>query len=333
MARDESVSGKSSVGKGCPDPTLAPEAIASMEKVFPGATWAPLGRDAVLLGDILDAFYQSIGQQGRVSRLNASGNSIRGANAPTLVQFMESAGLDFNNIKDKPPFIIFDNTGYGPSSQSTTLITAGYNAYKAQHGDPSVLVTKFNVMNLVNNVTAQTDVNAFHQQQAQSVAQIGRPGAILGITNGAQFGYSTEWHNTFGNIQLQPNGKMEGAIGAQNPVQTREQVLWELYEAIRDVSKPSFLAAVQAAAHGLGFEFPMKRIYETVLIFDEILESADAVMIARGDLGVETPIEELPVIQKKLIQKANIMGRPVITATEMLESMPPVCASDACGGQ
>ena len=60
---------------------------------------------------------------------------------------------------------------------------------------------------------------------------------------------------------------------------------------------------------------------EAIRNFDEILKSADAVMIARGDLGVETPIEELPVIQKKLIQKANIMGRPVITATQMLESM------------
>jgi len=55
--------------------------------------------------------------------------------------------------------------------------------------------------------------------------------------------------------------------------------------------------------------------------FDGILKSADVVMIARGDLGVETPIEELPFIQKKLIRRSNIMARPVITATQMLESM------------
>jgi pyruvate kinase len=54
---------------------------------------------------------------------------------------------------------------------------------------------------------------------------------------------------------------------------------------------------------------------------DEILDVADAIMIARGDLGVQIRIEDVPAVQKKLIRKANLLGRPVITATQMLESM------------
>ena len=54
---------------------------------------------------------------------------------------------------------------------------------------------------------------------------------------------------------------------------------------------------------------------------DEILNVADAIMIARGDLGVQISIEDVPIVQKNLIRKANLRGRPVITATQMLESM------------
>src|SRR5437667_9996341 len=54
---------------------------------------------------------------------------------------------------------------------------------------------------------------------------------------------------------------------------------------------------------------------------DEIIKTADAIMVARGDLGIECPMEELPIIQRRIVKMSVRLGKPVIVATHMLESM------------
>jgi pyruvate kinase len=82
--------------------------------------------------------------------------------------------------------------------------------------------------------------------------------------------------------------------------------------------------AVRQAARKLGHDpFIIAKIERSGALerLDEILEAADGVMIARGDLGVEVPVERIGLVQKEIIRRANRRAKPVITATQMLESM------------
>jgi len=90
------------------------------------------------------------------------------------------------------------------------------------------------------------------------------------------------------------------------------------------VENANDIAAVRKAAADLGHDpFLIAKIERAGALdhIDDILQAADGIMVARGDLGVEIPIAQIAIVQKKLIWKANRLGKPVITATQMLESM------------
>ncbi|MEW6441193.1 MAG: pyruvate kinase [bacterium] len=90
------------------------------------------------------------------------------------------------------------------------------------------------------------------------------------------------------------------------------------------VESSADVQAVRDAARSLGYRpFVIAKIERSraLTCLEEIMTAADGVMIARGDLGVELPVEQIPVVQKQIMHQANLRAKPVITATQMLESM------------
>ena len=94
--------------------------------------------------------------------------------------------------------------------------------------------------------------------------------------------------------------------------------------ALSFVREARDVARVKDLLHARGAEIPViAKIekHEALLCLDEILDASDGAMVARGDLGVEIPLEQVPWVQKQIIEKCRERSKPVITATHMLRSM------------
>lgn len=109
----------------------------------------------------------------------------------------------------------------------------------------------------------------------------------------------------------------------------REYILFAVrqqpdYLALSFVSNAKDVTSVGAILHENSTDIPIiAKIERGVAIdkFDSILATSEGIMVARGDLGVDIPLEKVPLVQKEIIRKCNQAGKPVITATQMLESM------------
>ena len=91
--------------------------------------------------------------------------------------------------------------------------------------------------------------------------------------------------------------------------------------AVSFVQRPEDVAEVKKLARGRAAVLAKIEKPQAVARFEEIMEAADAVMVARGDLGVEMPLEKVPGIQKRITRMTRRTGKPVVVATQMLESM------------
>lgn len=93
------------------------------------------------------------------------------------------------------------------------------------------------------------------------------------------------------------------------------------YVGLSFVRRPEDVQGLKERLRGHALVVAKIEMACAVEALEEIIEAADAVMVARGDLGVELPFEQVPLVQKRIIRLANFYSRPVITATQMLESM------------
>ncbi len=123
-----------------------------------------------------------------------------------------------------------------------------------------------------------------------------------------------------GKVMTQPylseQDKQDIAFGVQNGVDyiacsfvSKKQDLVDVHEYLKEIGA-DHIELIAKIENQSGFDH-----------IEEICEVCDGIMVARGDMGVEIPFEQLPAIQKKLITKCRMLGKRVITATEMLESM------------
>jgi len=162
------------------------------------------------------------------------------------------------------------------------------------------------------------------------------PGHKILIDDGKIALHVTKASPTFANCRVDVGGRISNRKGVSLPdtdipvsamtAKDRSDLEAALHAgidwiAVSFVQRPEDIAEVKKSARGRALVLAKIEKPQAITRLDEIIEISDALMVARGDLGVEMPLEKVPGLQKRITRAARRMGKPVVVATQMLESM------------
>ncbi len=253
-----------------------PTLIANLEKAFPGATWAFLGRDTQLIADLVESFYLSIGQKGRVVRVGMSKPTLASlTDASLLTRYLEGLGLSVETIDSAPPFIFVDTISQGYGRQARTLVSHFYEHYEEKTGsEPARLLRKVNIIGLVVSTFqgSRHDLAGLPALLAEEEARYLAAGSVdffnehkiptfpepVNLFNETGYEhYTGAWHGPFGSLVAE-GGAVRSTPGEAQPATMRTQILSSQAAIWAAVSAPDFLNQVKEKAKALGYEFPVQ---------------------------------------------------------------------------
>lgn len=281
-------SGQQLIGAG------VPQMIALMDFAYPGAIYMPLGRDGARWGDLLDAFFLSIGQEGRVRRIELSGNSFSGNDDQMVAEYITQLGFDAKNIENSRPMVLIDRTGYGEGSQSTRVVSGVYKHFMQTTGRPAAeLLPRFSLMSSGGGdpriLKGEISPAEFFLSISDETNRRGRPSSIIHVPNASHWTDGTLWHGHYSPPTRLADGRWVPVIAVPTEGD-RTTILNELVGFINMAADPAFLAAVQAEAKKLGYEYPLGEYKPEPLPSPEELEKRRLEILKESLLGLKTKL-------------------------------------------
>lgn len=270
-----------------------PTVIVQFEKAFPGATYAALGRDTAFLGDLMAAFYESLGQKNRVVRMDLSRNSL--TNQQDLVAYLRTQGVTAKNLKNSTGLVVFDQTKFQEESQVRQILLAAYGDLKSQGIESGNLPKIFNAINTgaskkmypVNIMSPWTDVAGVLRDQGRRLFYTNDPEEILSVKVDSSLTYTKAYHDVFLPFQRTSSDLVQTKPGPLASEEVRLQILADLFESVKTVSSPLFLERVRNASSVYHFGylgFPTQRV----------LKQTEAANLREGFQIKPKLIDELP---------------------------------------